>query len=208
MNNPSKTTCGDFELLDELGQGGMATVWRARHRPSGRAAAVKVIQSERAQSESFKRAFRREVQSTARLEHPSIVRVYDYGVDDDGSPYLAMECVEGGTLRKNASALADWEALKRLLLEVLDALAFAHARELIHRDLKPENILVAPDLSELRLADFGIAYPLDPHRNDLDADSWRRQTGSWPAWESSGSAKSPAPAAMTCATGCGRRCAR
>ncbi len=157
----------------------MATVWRARHEPTGEPAAIKVIVGERAQSETYRRAFRREVQAMARLEHPSIVRVYDYGTiaadaasaaSSAGSPYLAMEYAQGGTLRQHASRISGWDELQPLLLSVLDALAYAHARDLVHRDLKPENILLGDGFKAIRLADFGIAYPLDPVRERIDAD--------------------------------------
>jgi serine/threonine protein kinase/tetratricopeptide (TPR) repeat protein len=165
----------------------MASVWRAIHLPTGTSAAVKVIEDDRARSDDYRRAFRREVQAMARLEHPAIVRVYDYGLahsdhSEAPTPYLAMELAPGGTLRDRLATLDNWEALRSMLLRILDALAFAHARDLIHRDLKPENILVGKSIDDLRLADFGIAFPLDPVRERRDADSERLVSAGTPTY--------------------------
>ena len=167
----SKIVCGPFELLEPRGSGSVAVVWRARHRTRGVAAAVKVIVKEKARSGDYQERFRSEVRSHARLNHPAIVTVFDYGEIGKaaeatssgelvaGSPYLAMEYTEGGALGKSRR-VRSWFQLRSVLLQVLDGLAHAHARRVVHRDLKPDNILWFPDRDggRFKISDFGIAH--------------------------------------------------
>ncbi len=176
---------GAFELETLIGEGGMASVWRARHDGSDTRVAIKVLSEARSNREGIIR-FEREVEAVAGLNHPGVVDVYDYGrVSDEeadvaqadgideiraGHPYLAMELAEGGSLAE-AGPVTRWPALRSLLLHLLDALAYAHAREVIHRDIKPDNVLLfdiddvtdtsSPD-SRPKLTDFGIAHALGP----------------------------------------------
>lgn len=152
-----------YQLGEVLGRGGMATVFAAR-ADDGTPVAVKIIAAEHASTAMFLAAFRREVRAVARLHHPRIVAILDYGrVPDDapegsavapGSPYYVMERVVGPTLAKRRPQ--SWPALRQVLLSILDALAHAHARGVIHRDIKPSNVLV-DDAGAVKLADFGIA---------------------------------------------------
>jgi serine/threonine protein kinase/tetratricopeptide (TPR) repeat protein len=153
----------------------MGEVWQGLHRDQNVPVAVKVITSDAARQERYLEAFRNEVRAVARLDHPGIVWVLDYGTVSEaaesasdgalvaGSPYLTMEYASGGTLHGLMTEL-DWPAVKRVLLELLDALAHAHARGVIHRDLKPGNVLLSRmgDVRPgLKLTDFGIARAMD-----------------------------------------------
>lgn len=170
---------GPFALERPIGRGGMAEVWAGHHIAQGVPVAVKVITSAKARVDHFLTAFQNEVRAVAGLDdHPGIVMVFDHGeVDHDaahaslgalveGSPFLAMELASGGTLA-HLQRTPPWPRLRRVILELLDALAHAHARGVIHRDLKPANVLISPpnDLRPgLKLSDFGLAHALDPDR--------------------------------------------
>ncbi len=165
---------GPFELSHRIGRGAMGEVWRAVHRQQGVAVAVKVITARRARQAASRRAFRNEMRSMATLCHPGIILLFDVGeVSPEAdiasrselvaqSPYLAME-LGRGTLVDAAHDIADFDAVRRVLLELLDALAHAHARGVIHRDIKPLNVLaVGPDgaAPTFKLGDFGVAHVL------------------------------------------------
>jgi eukaryotic-like serine/threonine-protein kinase len=173
MSSPA-IPLGAFHLDRCIGRGGMAEVWSGVHAAQRVPVAVKVMTAERAREASFRAAFRNEVQAVASLDHPGIVRVFDHGeVGADGeeasrglltarSPILAMELADG-TL---ASLFVDgitWPAMRQVLLDLLDALAHAHAHGVVHRDLKPNNILVFRDggMPRLKLADFGLAQAVE-----------------------------------------------
>jgi serine/threonine protein kinase/tetratricopeptide (TPR) repeat protein len=166
---------GPFDLHEQIGKGGMGEVWQGVHREQGVPVAMKVITADAARQPRYLEAFRNEVTAVARLDHPGIVWVLDYGTlapsaEDQskgslvaGSPYLTMELASGGTLHGVMKDL-DWPAVKRVLLELLDALSHAHARGVIHRDLKPGNVLLSTlgDVRPgLKLTDFGIARAMD-----------------------------------------------
>jgi serine/threonine-protein kinase len=149
---------GRYRLDQVLGQGGMATIFRATDSGLGREVAVKVLRPEFGSDAQFVERFRHEAQAAASLSHPNVVQVYDYGTDPAG-PYIVMEQVSGGDL---SVALGEHGALPptavaRIGQQVADALAAAHARGLVHRDIKPSNILLSPD-GRVQVADFGIAH--------------------------------------------------
>ncbi len=149
---------GERYRLDQvLGQGGMATIFRATDDKLGREVAVKVLRPAYGSDAQFVERFEHEAQAAASLSHPNIVQVYDYGTDPAG-PYIVMEQVAGGDL---SAVLGERGALPptavaRTGQQVADALAAAHARGLVHRDIKPSNILLSPD-GRVQVADFGIA---------------------------------------------------
>ncbi|HBP22949.1 MAG TPA: hypothetical protein DEA08_34880 [Planctomycetes bacterium] len=148
---------GDYELLEELGRGGMGVVYRARHRTLGREVALKVLLE---LDPELVARFVREGQSAAALQHPNLVRVFESGVAG-GHPYLVLELVEGSDLAqrlRTEGALGLAEAL-RLAIEVGEGLAHAHAQGIVHRDLKPSNVLL-DGAGRARLTDFGIAKQL------------------------------------------------
>src|SRR5688572_22379583 len=115
----------------------MGEVWRGAHRAHGTPVALKVLPG----AETSEDAFRAEVRAAAALDHPGIVVVFDCGTTSDGGAWLAMELVEGGTLKDRCGRLA-WPELRDTLVAILAALAHAHARGVVHRDLKPGNVLL------------------------------------------------------------------
>ena len=148
---------GRYRLDQVLGQGGMATIFRATDNKLGREVAVKVLRPGYGADAQFVERFEHEAQAAASLSHPNIVQVYDYGTDPAG-PFIVMEQVAGGDL---AAVLGERGALPptavaRTGQQVADALSAAHARGLVHRDIKPSNILLSPD-GRVQVADFGIA---------------------------------------------------
>lgn len=148
---------GRYRLVELLGQGGMATIYRATDAQLGREVAVKVLHPQYGRDPDFVARFKQEAMAAASLSHPNIVGVYDFGTDADG-PYIVMELVDGedvATLLARNGPLPPRQAA-RLAAEVAHALAAAHARGIVHRDVKPGNILVSSD-GRVKVADFGIA---------------------------------------------------
>jgi serine/threonine-protein kinase len=146
-------------LEGEIGRGGMGRVFRARHVRLDREVAVKVLPPELAADPTFEARFEREARALARLGHPHIVGVHDFGATEAGASYIVMELVPGGTLARRLP-LPPAEAA-RVAVEVLDGLAYAHDKGLVHRDIKPENVLFDAD-GHAKIADFGIARLVEP----------------------------------------------
>ncbi len=142
-----------LELIEEIGRGGMGSVWKARHRRLGRTVAVKLLPEGRAGEADLERRLEREARALALLEHPNIVAVHDLA-RHDGRSYLVMEYVDGQPL----SALLPLppERAVEVALQVCEALAYAHGRGIVHRDVKPENVLV-DGAGRVKVSDFGIA---------------------------------------------------
>jgi eukaryotic-like serine/threonine-protein kinase len=155
------TRLGPYEVLSPLGAGGMGEVYRARDERLGREVAIKVLPAELASNAERLKRFEKEARSASALSHPNIVTVYDIG-DTDGVSWIAMERVEGETLRR---LLANGALpLKRLLgiaAQIADGLAKAHATGIVHRDLKPENVMVSRD-GVVKILDFGLAKLVSP----------------------------------------------
>ncbi len=151
---------GRYELADDVGEGGMATVYRARDLELRRDVAIKVLFPHLARRPEIVRRFHREARAAAALEHANILRIYDVGgdVESDDPPFIVMELIRGSTLlgeiEQRGPMFAEVVACVGALLA--DALAAAHAAGIIHRDIKPANVLVAQD-GRLLLADFGVA---------------------------------------------------
>ena len=149
------TQLGAYEITELLGQGGMGVVYRARDSRLNRSVAIKLLSNELADAEA-RRRFQRESQTASSLNHPHILSVYDVGEVDD-KQYLVMEYIDGGTLRDWARLeKRTWRQVIELMTGVADALATAHAANILHRDIKPENILVSKS-GYAKLADFGLA---------------------------------------------------
>lgn len=149
-----------LEILECLGHGGMGVVYKARQPKLNRLVALKILAPEKAADPKFAERFEREAQALARLSHPNIVAVHDYG-EADGMFYLLMEYVDGSTLRQllRAGRLKPESALA-VVPSICEALQFAHQQGVVHRDIKPENVLL--DLSgRVKIADFGIAKLVD-----------------------------------------------
>lgn len=150
---------GRYEVLSELGQGGMGVVYRARDEVLGREVAVKVIAAVGAISDEAERRFRSEAQTIAQLDHPSIITIYDFG-RDQGALFYVMPVVEGKSLLAWIDEGLDLGAVLDIGVAVADALAYTHARGIVHRDVKPANILVARDEGgppRVTVMDFGLA---------------------------------------------------
>jgi formylglycine-generating enzyme required for sulfatase activity len=147
----------DFQLIEELGSGGMGTVWLAVQPGLGRQVALKRIRPELLTSVQTRERFAREAQVIARLQHPHIVEIHAFG-ERDGVPWFAMAYLPGGSLRDRlrAGAPLPWQECVSLVAGLARALAHAHAAGVIHRDVKPENVLFAAD-GTATLVDFGIA---------------------------------------------------
>ncbi len=148
---------GRYRLLDKLGEGGMAEVWRARDTALGRIVALKVLRPQYSGNPDFLARFRREAQAAANLAHPNIVNVFDIG-EAGGRHYIVMEYVDGQSLKDLIRSEAPLSVSRTLDIatQVADAVAHAHQASLIHRDVKPQNILVASD-GRVKVTDFGIA---------------------------------------------------
>jgi serine/threonine-protein kinase len=148
---------GRYALVELIGQGGMATIYRGRDTKLGRDVAIKILRGEYGSDASFLARFQREAQAAAQLNHPNVVAVFDYGQDQVG-PYIVMELVSGGDL---AGALRERGHLPPTVAasigqQVAEAIDAAHARGIIHRDIKPSNVLLSTG-GRVKVADFGIA---------------------------------------------------
>lgn len=154
------TTLGRYQILEPLGSGGMATVYKAYEPSLDRTVALKVIRAGFAEDPDFAARFRREAQAVAKLEHPNIVHVYAFE-ETDGRLYLAMQYLEGGTLKDRIAQLspgerAPWPEAASIVSQVAEALSYAHEQGVVHRDMKPSNIMLTGS-GRAVVTDFGIA---------------------------------------------------
>jgi TolB-like protein/tRNA A-37 threonylcarbamoyl transferase component Bud32 len=157
---------GNYEILEQIGCGGMGVIYRARQRHSRRIVAVKRVLSYRADSHGALQRFRREAQAVASLDHPNILPIYEVSESEDGLPFFSMKLAEKGSLAENAaSLLGEPRKCVQLMAKVARAVEYAHSRGVLHRDLKPGNILLN-DRGEPLVSDFGLAKLLDGN-NDL-----------------------------------------
>jgi serine/threonine protein kinase len=154
------TRVGPYELLGIIGSGGMGAVYRARHTRLGRVVALKVAHAGPLGSAEARARFATEARAVARLRHPNVVCIYEFG-EQGGFPYFAMELLDGVNLQQRLAlgALAEREAAA-LMRTLADAVHYAHRQQVIHRDLKPANVLVGAD-GTVKLTDFGLAKLLD-----------------------------------------------
>jgi serine/threonine-protein kinase len=156
-----KTLGGKYRIVERLGRGGMAEVYKAFQTSLDRYVAVKVMHPFLADDPGFAARFEREAKSVAALRHPNIVQVYDFDVERD-TPYMVMEFIEGATLKARLESLAHrgqplpLKAALKIIREIGQALAYAHRRNMVHRDVKPANVMV-DSTGRVILTDFGIA---------------------------------------------------
>ena len=156
MKDLTGTRLGQYEIVERLGGGGMAVVYRSVQQPLGREVALKALSSELFQDDGFVKRFESEAKTLAKLDHPNILPIYDFEVLD-GTAFLTMPLIRGGTLRDilNRGTLDPLTAW-RYLREIGDGLQHAHDAGIVHRDLKPTNVLIHTD-GRAMLADFGLA---------------------------------------------------
>jgi len=158
---------GRYHILETIGEGGMAVVYKAFDTRLEREVAIKVILPYRTHAENFLKRFQREARALASLSHPNILKVFDFG-EHEGMPYLVMEYLPGGTLKqKLVGQPQSWGESARLLAHVAHALEAAHRQGIIHRDVKPSNILLTRT-GEPLLADFGIAKLVESDESTAD----------------------------------------
>jgi eukaryotic-like serine/threonine-protein kinase len=158
MSNLIGQSLGRYHLIKRLGEGGMAVVYKAFDTRLETDVAVKIIRTEKLTEETKERSlkrFEREAKALARLTHPNIVKVTDYG-DHDGKPYLVMPLLAGGTLKGRLGKPIPWDEAFQILSPIAWALEYAHGRDIIHRDVKPSNILIT-DSGQPMISDFGVA---------------------------------------------------
>lgn len=149
-------TLGPYQLVEQLGLGGMATVYKAYHPAMDRYVALKVLPQHMAGDPNFRARFQREARTIARLEHRYILPVHDTG-EQDGIHYLVMRYTESGTLSNLiSSGMLSMEQAVKIIAQVAEALAYAHRQGVIHRDIKPANVLISRE-GDAMLSDFGIA---------------------------------------------------
>ena len=146
-----------YEILERIGTGGMALVYKARCHRLNRLVAIKILKEDLASDEEFRRRFHTESQAVAMLSHPNIVAVYDVS-RSDATEYIVMELIDGITLKQyiNRKGLLNWKEALHFATQITKALSHAHSRGIIHRDIKPHNIMILKDGS-VKVADFGIA---------------------------------------------------
>ncbi len=162
-------TVGAYRIIEPLGQGGMATVFKAYHAALDRYVAIKVLHPAFKEDPNFLSRFNREARIVAKLDHPNIVPIYDFAQDAD-TPYLVMRYVEGKTLKAILrEGPLPTERVFSIIRPALDGLAYAHAQGVLHRDIKPSNIMVAND-AHVYLADFGLARIVKAGESTMSQD--------------------------------------
>ena len=164
---------GEYKIISQIGKGGMATVYKAFQTNMERYVAIKVLSFQLADNEEFLGRFKQEARLIARLEHPNILPIYDFG-EDKGIPFLVVRYLEAGTLKDRLQKifelssvelrLLNEEEIDRILTQLTDALEYAHENGVIHRDIKPSNILL-DGRNRVFLTDFGIAKLIESTRN-------------------------------------------
>src|SRR5262245_17136687 len=152
---------GSYEVVASLGAGGMGEVWRARDTRLDREVAIKILSAALARDPDAMARFEREAMSVARLSHPNILAIHEFGKQGD-TAFVVMELVDGETLR---ARLANGPLVPRRAVayahQIARGIAAAHARGIVHRDLKPENVMIGRD-DQVKILDFGLAKPVAP----------------------------------------------
>ena len=144
-----------YEILEQIGTGGMSDVYRAKCHKLNRFVAIKVLKKEYSEDKTFVSKFRAEAQAAAGLTHPNIVNVYDVG-DENGIYYIVMELVEGITLKKyiEKKGKIPYKEAVSIAIQVAKGMQAAHSHHIVHRDIKPQNIIISRD-GKVKVTDFG-----------------------------------------------------
>lgn len=160
---------GPYRIMEQLGQGGMATVFKAYHSALDRYVAIKALHSAFTLEPNFLARFRREAQVVAKLEHPNIVPVYDFA-EHEGRPYLVLKFIEGITLKARLKqGMLSSPEINNIVNSIGEALEYAHHQGVLHRDVKPSNVLLAKD-GRIFLADFGLARIAQAGESTISSD--------------------------------------
>lgn len=156
-NYIGKMLDGRYEILEAIGNGGMAVVYKAKCHRLNRLVAIKILKDENSQDSEFRRRFQAESQAVAMLSHPNIVSVYDVSQSGD-TDYIVMELIDGITLKQymEKKGVLNWRETLHFTMQIAKALEHAHSRGIVHRDIKPHNIMILKNGS-VKVADFGIA---------------------------------------------------
>ncbi len=181
-----------YEVVEQIGKGGMAVVYRARDQMLERQVAVKVLREDYSSDATFQERFRQEARAAANLTHPNIVTVHDFGLDN-GQLFIVMENVPGTdlkTLLRKRGRFAPGEALP-LMIQACAGIGYAHRAGLVHCDVKPQNMLVTPDM-RLKVTDFGIARALSTIKPDEQSDIVWGSPQYFAPEQAAGAAPSPA----------------
>ena len=152
---------GKYQVVSFIGSGGMSSVYLVKHLLLNKTLALKMIHPHLASDKESLARFQREAEATSRLDHPNLVKVHDFGISDDGSPYIIMDYIEGRTLSKAISGKElDTDRVVHIISQSCAALAHAHNRSVVHRDIKPSNIMLVKNETDdffVKVVDFGIA---------------------------------------------------
>ena len=162
---------GRYEILEVLGTGGMAVVYKARCHRLNRLVAVKILKDEYSQDEEFRRRFHAESQAVAMLSHPNIVSVYDVSSSNEAD-FIIMELIDGITLKQymEKKGVLNWKETLHFAIQIAKALEHAHGRGIVHRDIKPHNVMVLKNGS-VKVADFGIAQVTSSQTSTLTKEA-------------------------------------
>ena len=163
-----------YEILEKVGNGGMATVYKAKDKTLNRYVAIKVLKDEFANDQEFIKRFQIEAQSAAALSHPNIVSIYDVANDNDVH-YIVMELIEGKTLKEviKSEVKLDWKKSIEIASQIASGLSTAHKNHIIHRDIKPHNIIITKD-GVAKITDFGIAKAATSSTINANSNSLRK----------------------------------
>jgi eukaryotic-like serine/threonine-protein kinase len=196
INVPDKEwRLGNYEILNEIGRGGMGVIYRARQRHSRRIVALKRVLSYHADSRETLMRFRREAEAAASLDHPNILPIYEVSESEDGVPFFSMKFATGGSLQAAAPSLGkETRVCVQLMAKVARAVEYAHGRGVLHRDLKPGNILL-DGRGEPLVSDFGLAKWLDANRDATKSLTTFGTAGYIPPEQAEGKAADLTPAA-------------
>jgi serine/threonine protein kinase len=153
----------NYKVLSIIGEGGMGMVYLAEHISIGRKAAIKALHKKYLSNTNIKERFKNEAATLSQIEHPNIVKLYDY-IENDKGLFLIMEYVDGVLLdeyiKKESGPINEQNAIK-IMKGLLAGFAYAHSKNIVHRDVKPNNVIISRDFRTIKILDFGIAKILD-----------------------------------------------